>query len=83
MSKRAKEFVEHWVETNIGPDLYVDVGADPRPTEYARDCLYEARSSGIPRDEIEREFGNLVNYMNRVMDASADEAVARLAGRAD
>ena len=78
MSQRAREFVERWVRTNVGPEPYDDVGADPRPSEYARDCLYDARGFDISRGEIEQEFGNLVSYMHRMMDASAGEEAVRL-----
>ena len=78
MSQRAREFVERWGKAYVGPEPHEDVGADPRPSEYARDCLYDARGSGISRGEIEQEFGNLVSYMHRMMDASAGEEAVRL-----
>lgn len=79
MTQRAREFVEQWVETNIDAEPYLGEKADPRPAEYARNCMYEARGSGISRPEIEQECGNLITYMGRAIDASAHEEVARLA----
>lgn len=73
MSQRAREFVDRWVESNIHAEPYVAEQADPRPAEFARNCMYEARGSGISRPEIEQECGNLISYMGRALDAYASQ----------
>jgi hypothetical protein len=63
MSERAKAFVEQWMKNNIYAEPYEDTGTDTRPAEYARDCIIDAKYSGISHIEIEEEFKDLVTYM--------------------
>jgi len=83
MSERAIAFVKGWIEENIHPEAYVAEGDDPRPKEKALQCLVDAKNAGIPKAEIEEEFGDLEDHMAGAMDASTDAEVNRLAAQDD
>ena len=72
MSKRGTEFLDNWVKANLHalpPEQLVG-----GPSTWAEQCAWAAFEAGIPKEELEEDFGSLENYMRL---AITDEAAIR------
>jgi hypothetical protein len=75
----AHEFVEEWISENIQFEPYLDEESpDPRPAEFAAQCISAADDAGISQEEIESEYGDLKGRMAEAINASADAEVDRM-----
>ena len=82
MHDHARAFVENWIAENIQGEPYLDEeGNDPRPSEYAVQCVYDADAAGITEKEIEGAYDSLVDRMAEAIDQSADDEVDRLVAK--
>ena len=73
MSKRGTEFIERWVRDNFHARAPGNPRHDRRPAEWAQECTSAAIEAGIPREEIEEDFGDLEEFMTRTIADTADE----------
>ena len=85
MPDRAEEFVKEWIAVNIQaePYVYEEWTKDPRPKEFAIQCISDAEAAGISEKEIGAAFPNLAKTMAYAIDVSADREVIRLAAKDD
>jgi hypothetical protein len=70
MSKRGTEFIDQWVKAN----LHTRAPEAGGPAEWAEQCTYAAFEAGIPKEELEEDFGDMKKYMEM---AITDEAAMR------
>ncbi len=68
MSRRGTEFLDGWAKANLHS------GTVEKPGELAERCTWEALEAGIPKEELEEEFGNIERYFEM---AVTDEAAIR------
>jgi hypothetical protein len=77
------EFVEQWISDHIQFEPFLDEeGHDPRPAEFAAQCLSDAEAAGISEEEIQAAYdGDLSGRMAEAVNASADAEVERMMSR--
>jgi nucleotide-binding universal stress UspA family protein len=72
MSARAKAFLDGWIRKNLkfsSETREETVTADAETEALADGLATEAEAAGIPRDELEAEFGDLTAYIQQRLDA--------------
>ncbi len=62
MSERGTEFIERWIQENFHAKV-PEHGEDRRPAEWAEQCVAAAAQAGIPKEEIQEDFGDLEEFM--------------------
>jgi len=62
MSQRGTEFIERWIREHFHAQE-AHHREDRRPAQWAQDCVAAAAQAGIPREEIEEDFGDLEEFM--------------------
>jgi hypothetical protein len=75
MSERGMLFVEEWRSKNLMATGYGPEGDQSQAAKYAEDCLAAAAKNGIMKNEIEEDYGDLVDHMSwAIENANAAEA---------
>jgi hypothetical protein len=77
MSRRGTEFIEQWLKDNFVAQTPNDQRFDRRPSEWAERCVSAAADAGISKEEIEEDFGDLEEFMERAITDIADEKAYR------
>lgn len=75
MSERGANFLIDWIPRNIKSEDYPPEGDKEQARVKADECLAEAISAGLSREELEAEVGPLAAYMNVMMSTPGDAAV--------
>jgi hypothetical protein len=69
--------------TPLYPEIFVQglrsVLCASQAAKYAEDCLDAAAKTGITKDEIEEDCGNLVDHMSWAIEDANDAEVAKRA----
>ena len=81
MSKRAKAFVERWLDEYHHPDAYEDEEEHCESKANAAACFKAAAFAGIAKAEIDEEFGDLVVHIAPLRERIIDAELARLVRR--
>jgi hypothetical protein len=81
MSERGMLFVEDWRANHVLAAGDAPEGDHSQAAKYAQDCLAAAEKSGITKDEIEEDYGDLVDHMGWAMDDANEAEVAKLANK--
>ena len=66
MGQRGTEFIECWIRENFHAKA-PHQREDRRPAEWAHECVAAAGLAGISKEEIEEDFGNLEEFMERAI----------------
>ena len=74
MSQRGIDFLNDWIGEHINADAYPTEN-DPRVSAYVDECLRDAAKSGISREEIEEDVGNIKARIHRAMEAATDREI--------
>jgi hypothetical protein len=76
-----KSFIDAWFAENYDFEGYPAPRGerDPQSEAMARDCFREAEETGISRQEITEEIGDLIEYMRGALARGADEYVSERA----
>lgn len=81
MSVRATDFASAWVAENINAEPY-DPGSQVIAT-HVEQLTVDAEASGIDRDELQEDIGDLSDFIAEAMEAATDNEVERLASKDD
>ena len=66
MSQRGTEFIERWIQEHFHAEASHH-RADQRPAQWAEECVTAAAEAGISKEEIEEDFGDLQEFMERAI----------------
>lgn len=84
MGGRVADFMSDWVSENVHFAGYPSEDeTDPEAESLAMQCLAAAEADGIPKDDLEREYGDLSSFMREQLKRVADEEVAAMVARDD
>ena len=72
MSERGMLFVEEWLSNNIQAAGYGPADDQSQAATYAEDCLAAAAKKGITKNEIEEDYGDLVDHMSGAIEDAND-----------
>jgi hypothetical protein len=73
MSRRGTEFLDRWAKANLHR------GTVEQASVLAERCTWEALEAGIPKGELEEDFGSIEKYFEL---AVTDEAAIRSEAKA-
>jgi hypothetical protein len=79
MSERGMLFVEEWLSNNIQAAGYGPSDDQSQAAKYADDCLAAAERKGITKNEIEEDYGDLVDHMSGAIEDANDAEAIELA----
>jgi hypothetical protein len=79
MSERAMLFVEEWLSNNIQAAGYGPADDQSQAAKYAEDCLAAAAKNGITKNEIEEDYGDLLDHMSEAIEDANDAEAIKLA----
>jgi hypothetical protein len=79
MSERGMLFVEEWRSKNLLATGHGPEGDQSQAAKYAEDCLAAAAKDGITQDEIEEDYGDLVDHMSWAIEDVNDAEVTKAA----
>ena len=66
MSQRGTEFIERWIREHFHAKV-PHQAEDRRPADWANECVAAAGRAGISKEEIEEDFGDLQEFMERAI----------------
>lgn len=80
MSQRGTEFIERWIRENFHPEVSPQ-REDRRPALWAQECVAAAARVGISKEEIEEDFGDLEEFMERAITEEGEQRLENDAPR--